>query len=252
VGRVDNQVKVRGYRIELGEIEAALREQEGVGEAVVMLRAERGGEGRLVGYVVAATVEREASGDGVPVVELRELRAGLEQRLPQYMLPQAIIILERMPLTPNGKIDRHALPAPDFKDDRPERVYVAPRSAMEKIVAKIWIELLGLEAIGVEDNFFNIGGHSLLATQVVSRLRQRLAVEIPLRTLFESPTIAALASAIEESQRLQTQRETPAIKPRKRETPDVNKMLAKLEELSASEARQLLDEMRNAKHVDSQ
>jgi acyl carrier protein len=230
-------------------VEAALREQAGVREAVVVVREEADGERRLVGYVVEAG---EGEGSGARRLELSELRAGMEMRLPEYMRPQAVVILEDWPLTPNGKLDRKALPAPDFKDDRPERIYVAPRSEMEKMVAEIWTELLGIQAIGVEDNFFNIGGHSLLATQVVSRLRQRLAVEIPLLTLFESPTIAALASAIEGSQKLQTQTETPAITPRKREVPDVNKLLARLEELSASEARQLLDEMRNAKHVDNQ
>ncbi|HLL45257.1 MAG TPA: amino acid adenylation domain-containing protein, partial [Longimicrobiaceae bacterium] len=181
LGRVDTQVKVRGFRVEPGEIEAALRRHPGVRECAVVAR-EEGGDRQLVAYL---------AGD-VDVGALRErLRAGL----PAHMVPAAIVVLETLPLTPSGKLDRRALPAPEFGSA--EERYVAPRTPAEEVLAGIWAEVLGVERVGVAENFFDLGGHSLLATRVVSRIREVLAVELPLRALFEAPTVAGLAERAE-------------------------------------------------------
>jgi amino acid adenylation domain-containing protein len=187
LGRIDHQVKVRGFRIELGEIEAALAECNGVKESVVVVREDAPGDKRLVAYVV---VEPWAS------PSVKELHARLKERLPEYMLPSAFVWLEAMPLTPNGKVDRKALPAPDA--ERPElgSAYVAPRNPTEETLAAILGQILNLEKVGVEDNFFELGGHSLLATQFISRLRESFRVEVPLREIFERPTAAELAETI--------------------------------------------------------
>ena len=181
-GRIDTQVKVRGYRIELGEIETILSEHPAVKETVVLAREDTPGEKRLVAYVVG-----EASA--------ADLKEHLASRLPSYMVPAAFVTLEKLPLTPNGKVDRKALPAPERSGL--EAAYVAPRTATEEILAGIWAEVLKLERVGVNDNFFELGGHSLLATQVVSRVRQALAVELPLRDLFAASTIGELAQRVE-------------------------------------------------------
>jgi hypothetical protein len=187
VGRVDQQVKLRGFRIELGEIEAVLDQHPAVRDSVVVAQEDAARGKRLVAYVVAHP-------GGAPSVS--ELRGFLGGRLPEYMLPAAFVTLDAVPLSPNGKVDRRALPAPDT--DRPAlgEAYLAPRSPIEEVLAGIWAEVLGLERVGVQDNFFELGGHSLLATQVLSRVRQSLQVELPLRRMFETPTIAGLAIAI--------------------------------------------------------
>jgi amino acid adenylation domain-containing protein len=189
VGRRDEQVKVRGYRIELGEVEAVLREHSGVREAVVVVREEVEGEKRLVAYVVG-------EGEG-GVGKEAELRSYMKQRLPGYMVPTAFVELAEMPLTANGKVDRRALPQPNQSDAEMGKAYVAPRTPVEEIVAGIWSEVLGVKGVSLHDNFFDLGGHSLLATQAVSRLRRSFGVEIPLRSLFESPTAEALSEKIE-------------------------------------------------------
>ena len=196
LGRVDDQVKIRGYRIELGEIEAVLREHAGVGEAVVVAREEEGREKRLVGYVVARQGE-EAPGAG-------DLRKHLAGRLPEYMMPTAFVFLERMPLTPNGKLDRRALPAPDQGRPEQEQGYVGPRTPTEELLCGIWAKVLRLERVGVEDNFFEMGGHSLLATRVVSQIRQMFGIELPLRRLFEAPTVGELAEVVDEAKRAES------------------------------------------------
>jgi amino acid adenylation domain-containing protein len=184
LGRGDDQVKLRGFRIELGEIEAALARHAAVKQALVLARENDQGDKRLLGYVVSQG--QEASGE--------QLRDYLKQELPDYMVPQAIGVLAKFPLTPNGKIDRQALPEPQTA--AAQRAYVAPRNETEQKIAEIWAEVLRRElaSISIDDNFFDLGGHSLMATQVVSRIRRGLAVELPLRTLFEHATIAALAS----------------------------------------------------------
>jgi amino acid adenylation domain-containing protein len=188
VGRADNQVKVRGYRIELGEVEAALAAHERVKGCVVLVREDEPGDKRLVAYVVAAEADARVSAN--------ELRAHLKGRLPGYMVPSAFVLLSELPLTLNGKVDRKALPVPDSSLASSEDVYVAPRGAVEEALCEVWAEVLRVGRVGVEDNFFELGGHSLLATQVVSRVRQLMQVELPLRVMFEEPTVAALARHI--------------------------------------------------------
>ena len=191
LGRCDQQVKLRGFRIELGEIETALSQHEGVREAVVMAREVRGaGEKQLVAYVVP----KETSEVGIA-----ELRRYLGERLPEYMVPGVWVVVEELPLTANGKVDRKGLPEPEGMRPELESGYEEPGTETEKKLAEIWGEVLGLERVGVHDNFFDLGGHSLLATQVVSRIREGLGVELPLRKLFEQATVAELAEEIERS-----------------------------------------------------
>jgi surfactin family lipopeptide synthetase C len=180
IGRADSQVKLRGYRIELGEIEAVLRQHAGVLEAVVLLREEVPGDKRLLAYVVLQS----------PPPAPDELRAFLAGKLPDYMLPAAIIVLESLPLSPNGKVDQRALPAPNRLDLERQASYIAPRTPLEEVLAGIWAEVLGLEQVGVDDNFFALGGHSLLSTQIIAHVYELLQVELPLRSFFERPTVA--------------------------------------------------------------
>jgi amino acid adenylation domain-containing protein len=189
LGRLDNQVKIRGYRIEIGEIEEALSHHPEVLACAVSVR-EDGPEKRLVGYVVPR--------DGPSVSELRSF---LKTTLPGYMIPPAFLFLDALPLTPNGKVDRRALPAPDQSRPDLEGAFQGPRNPVEETLAGIWAQVLGLERVGIHDNFFDLGGHSLLATQVFSRLRQAFRVGLPLRALFETPTIAALAAAVDTAQK---------------------------------------------------
>jgi amino acid adenylation domain-containing protein len=189
LGRADHQVKIRGFRVEPGEIEAALREHASVGDAVVLARETAGGEKRLAAYVVGAGVGA-APGVG-------ELRGYLREKLPEYMVPAAFVVLEEFPLTPSGKVNRLALPAPGEARDEEARVYVAPRTPTEELLAGLWSEVLGVERAGADDNFFDLGGHSLLATQLMSRVREAFRIELPLRRLFESPTPAALAACVD-------------------------------------------------------
>src|SRR5919108_3201522 len=185
LGRLDHQVKVRGFRIELGEIEACLGRHPGVQEACVVVREDPPGEKYLVAYVVPEV--------GVEPTSLA-LREFLQGRLPAYMVPAVFVRLAALPLTPNGKVDRKALPAPERGG---EEGYVAPRTPTEELLAGIWAEVLGVERVGRHDHFFALGGHSLRAIQVVSRVRDTLAVELPVRSVFESPTLAELSGAIE-------------------------------------------------------
>ena len=192
IGRSDNQVKVRGHRVELREIEVALGQHPNVCECAVITMEDKAGEKRLAAYVVAGKDE------GVGASELRNY---LKQKLPGYMVPSAFVLLEAMPLTPNGKINRRALPAPEQAGPGQESDYDNERSPIEEILAGIWADLLGLERIGVRDNFFDLGGHSLLATQVVSRIRDALQVELPLMALFDAPTVSGLAAIVKEALR---------------------------------------------------
>ncbi len=188
IGRIDHQVKVRGLRIELGEIEAALLSHDSVNDCVVLAREESPGDKRLVAYVVSAA-DAECAGAA-------ELRAHLKARLPEYMVPQTFVALEELPLTANGKVDRKALPAPDWSGGDAAGGCAEPRNALEEALADIWAEVLDLERVGVRDNFFEIGGHSLLAMMVTSRVLEVLQVELPLRLMFEEPTVAGLAAAL--------------------------------------------------------
>ncbi|HEY7215060.1 MAG TPA: amino acid adenylation domain-containing protein, partial [Thermoanaerobaculia bacterium] len=205
LGRIDRQVKLRGLRVELGEVEEALCRHPAVREGVVVLRRDGPGEGRLVAYAV---YER---GSEPPPAE--ELRAFLRARLPEHMVPSAFVALAALPLTPNGKVDRRALPAPAAEPEAPEAGFATPRGPVEEIVAALWSEVLGRERIGAHDDFFELGGHSLLAMQVMSRVRSALAVEVPLRALFESPTPAGLAAAVERAMKAGAAGEAPPVLP---------------------------------------
>jgi hypothetical protein len=188
LGRGDFQVKVRGFRIELGEIEAALAAHPAVRQAVVTAREDEPGDPRLVAYLTA-----EQEGEEIPAAG--EMRAWLRERLPEYMLPAALVRLDAFPLTPNGKVDRKALPAPDAVRPAAARPYVAPRSALEEVIAAAWADVLGVERVGVHDHFFELGGHSLSATQALARL-EVLKVSLPQRALFDAPTVEEMARLV--------------------------------------------------------
>ncbi|MGA9117943.1 MAG: phosphopantetheine-binding protein, partial [Bacteroidota bacterium] len=224
LGRIDQQVKVRGFRVEPGEIEAVLDSHPEVSEAVVIVREDTPGDRRIVAYVVA---DRERS------LTAGNLRHYLGSRLPDYMIPYAFVFLESFPLTPSGKVDRRALPVPDPARRDVESSYVPPRTPVETALAEHCAQLLGLEKVGIRDSFFELGGHSLLATQLMSRIQDHYHVDLPLRTLFETPTIVDLAEKIESAVVAQG--------------PSMNRIEEKLkaiEQLSEAEVNTLLDEMK--------
>ncbi|HEY1272057.1 MAG TPA: phosphopantetheine-binding protein, partial [Terriglobales bacterium] len=165
--------------------------QAGVKQVAVLAREDEAGDKRLVAYLV---LSRELA----PTPE--QLKQALRQHLPEYMVPSALVILDKLPLNANGKVDRKALPSPEEANQQPAKAYVAPRTPIEEVVANIWAEVLRREQVGVDDNFFDLGGHSLLATQVVSRVREHFNIELPLRSLFESPTVSGLSELIATSQ----------------------------------------------------
>jgi amino acid adenylation domain-containing protein len=185
-GRRDHQVKLRGYRIELGEIEATLVGHQAVRQVMAMLREDEPGDKRLVAYVVA---------ENAPADLVEQLRVHLRASLPDYMVPSAFVVLENLPLTPSGKVDRKALPAPEASQ-QVKAAYVAPRTPVEEELAQMLCALFGAKRVGVHDNFFELGGHSLTATQFLSRIRARYGVELPIDRFFDDPTISALAVAI--------------------------------------------------------
>ena len=188
LGRMDGQVKVRGFRIELGEVEAALSQHPAVRDIVAVVREDAPGDRRLVAYVVMNSPENTATAD---------LRGFLKQKLPEYMLPTSFVLLEKLPITPSGKVDRKSLPAPDTSALSLRSNYVAPRTDTEQQVSQIWSQILKLEKIGIHDNFFELGGYSLLGTQILTRVRKIFAINIPLKVLFESPTITEFANRID-------------------------------------------------------
>jgi amino acid adenylation domain-containing protein/non-ribosomal peptide synthase protein (TIGR01720 family) len=211
LGRDDHQIKLRGYRIEMGEIEAVLRSAPGVRQALVAPREDRPGDTRLTAYVVlenpvpASRPHRRLLSEMV-IADLNEqtpedLREFVKDKLPDYMQPSAYVLLEALPLTANGKVDRAALPSPEAAGSLRAASFTAPRTAAEQELARIWSEVLRVERVGVHDDFFALGGHSLLAMQLISRVRSTFGVELPLRELFESPTVAKLAEAIERHDR---------------------------------------------------
>ena len=181
-GRTDHQVKVRGYRIELGEIEAVLSRYQGINDVVVTVREDEQLDKYLVAYIVSA---------GEPPSST-ELRAHLKASLPHHMIPSAFVVLNELPRTPNGKVDRRSLPAPDGVEQKPEAVYVSPRTSVEEALAGIWSNILRVERVGVADNFFELGGHSILAIRLLAQIEEAFQIKLPLRSLFEEPTIEGM------------------------------------------------------------
>jgi amino acid adenylation domain-containing protein len=249
LGRIDHQVKLRGYRVELDEIAAVLDRHPVVETSVVVAREDLPGDVRLVAYVVQGSgVRGQGSGVGtpphdtaVPNPEPRtlnpDLRAFLAARLPNYMLPSAFVALAALPLGPNGKVDRRALPAPDRTRPGLDTPFAAPRTPTEALLAGIWAEVLGLERVGIHDNFFALGGHSLLATQAVVRMRDALRIELPLRALFERPTVAGLAQTVAQREE---QPDNHPLKRIERVEKTAEDLLENLDQLSDAEVEALL------------
>ena len=226
LGRMDEQVKIRGFRVELGEIESVLNNHPALRESVVVAHPSSSGSYRLVAY-------------GVPRQEMppsEELRKHILNSLPDYMAPELYIPLQRIPLTANGKVDRRALPSPDSAPKSKSRATILPGTPMEQIIAGLWREVLGMEQVGLDDNFFVLGGHSLSATQVMARLGAALNLELSVRLLFETPTIAGLAGSIED-----TQQKNPTLsRAIPRRTGTAEELLGRLEQLTDSELDELL------------
>lgn len=212
-------MKIRGYRLELGEIETVLNQHPAVRQAVVILHQDASTPERLIAYVVPQPQ---------PATTPEALRGFLGDRLPDYMLPAAIVLLKTLPLAANGKVDRRALPAPDTIRPEIAGVYAAPRTGIEQTLAEIWATLLGLERVGIHVNFFDLGGHSLLATQLVSRIRNQFQIEFSLTAFFANPTIAELAVQITQEMAESSDRDLLA------------ETLAELEQLSEAEVAALL------------
>ncbi|HEU5381840.1 MAG TPA: amino acid adenylation domain-containing protein, partial [Ktedonobacteraceae bacterium] len=226
LGRTDHQVKIRGFRIEPGEIEAVLSQHPAVQAAVVLAREDVPGDRLLVAYIVAPEEIAES-----------EWRVYLSKHVPEYMLPSVFLRLDALPLNANGKVDRRALPVPQKGQSGVE--YVAPRTPLEEQLAQIWAEVLGLERVGVQDNFFDLGGHSLKATQIVSRAQQVLSVVLSLRSLFEDPTVAGLARAVEQALQQQEGTNLTAFQPISHEEQQ-EQLQAYLEDMSEDEIQALL------------
>ena len=189
LGRADFQVKIRGFRIELGEIESVLAQYPPVRQAVVVVREDRPGDKRLVAYVVLHKGQMATSA---------ELQRHAMKYLPNYMVPTTFMVLDVLPLTPNNKVDRRALPAPEHSRPELGEACVAPRTAIEEVVAEMWSQALGIEPIGIHDDFFALGGDSLMAILVIARLRRGLQVQLSLARFFEARTIAKLSKIIEQ------------------------------------------------------
>jgi acyl carrier protein len=226
LGRVDQQVKVRGFRIELGEIEAVLSQHPQIAAAVVLAHEVTPGDTRMVGYIVPAQAAGETGVDSAPGPD--ELRSFLKERLPGYMVVSAFVMLDALPLTANGKIDRQALPVPDAVRPALQVAYVAPRTPIEEEIAGLWSQVLHVDRVGIHDHFFDLGGHSVLAIRLASLVREQFGVDISLRELFEAPTIAELSTVIAHHQASQTDDE------------ELARLLAELEQLSDDDARQML------------
>jgi amino acid adenylation domain-containing protein len=231
--RFDQQVKLRGYRVELGEIEIVLNQHPAIQESIVLVHEEVSGDKRLVAYLLPSASEQRP-----PVSELRSY---LKAKLPEYMVPSAFVLMEVWPLTPNGKIDRHALPVPDGARPTMDSSYVAPRNSAEEVLSGIWAKVLGLERVGIYDNFFELGGHSLLAIQLLSRIRSAFQTELPLPSLFEAPTVASLALVIIQRQGEQQAAHFHAIG--RINGKDARRLLENLDQLSDEEVNSLFNNM---------
>jgi len=221
MGRKDFQVKIRGYRIEVGEIEAALLNIDNIKEAVVILREDRPRDRYLAAYIVPSRQ---------PALSITALRHALAEKLPGYMVPSAFIILDALPLLPNGKLDRQRLPYPDSSRPNLDTPFIVPETSVEQALAKIWAEVLNVNHVGAHDNFFDLGGHSLAATRIVSRVIKHFQVDLPLQSLFQSPTVAEMATVIAEHQG------------KKLDQKELRDILVKLESLTEEEAERVLSE----------
>jgi len=219
LGRKDFQIKIRGLRVETAEVEGALRTMGAIREAVVTAQEEKPGEKRLVAYIVAA---------GNAALSVSEVRRFVEQKLPPLMVPSRFVVLDVLPLTPTGKVNRRALPNPGTSRPELDIPFVAPRTPVETELAQIWAKVLSVEQVGIHDRFFDLGGHSLNATQVVSQVIKQFQIEVALQSLFESPTIAEMAAVIAEHQA------------RKIAKPELERILAEIESISEEKARQIL------------
>ena len=233
LGRLDQQVKIRGFRIEVEEVESVLLQHRAVREAAVLVKEEAPGDRRLVAYLVA---EQE------PAPSSTELRDFLKQQLPEYMIPSAFMTLGEMPLTEHGKVKRSALESLAASRLAGEALFIAPRNETERLIAEAVAQVLNLEQVGVHDNFFELGGHSLLATQVVSRIREAFAKELPLRVFFESPTVAELALALESAEPGQPHIQEPKIRALPRVADEVDALMEELDGLTEDEVLSLLSE----------
>ena len=218
LGRIDNQVKIRGFRVELGEIETVLTNYSEIREAIVTIREDVPGNKSLVAYLVPQNYQLVA----------RDVRSYLSQKLPNYMIPNAFVFLDKFPLTANGKINRLGLPAADISQQNFGVEFVAPRTSTERELVTIWTEVLQLTKVGIYDNFFELGGHSLLATQLISRLKETFEIEFPFRCLFENPTISQLANKVVNQQIEQVKSD------------ELVQILGEIDELSEDEAAQQL------------
>jgi amino acid adenylation domain-containing protein len=221
-GRKDSQVKVRGYRIEIGEVEGALLDVENICNAAVVVREDSPGEQRLMAYIVP---EKQ------PAPTATALRRALRDRLPEFMIPAVFVVLDAMPVTPNGKLDRNALPSPQRSRPELDAPFIPPRSQTEKELAKIWAEVLSLDDVGIYDNFFDLGGDSLAASRVIARVVQSRQLELPIKALFDTPTVAEMAAIITQNQ---TKRASDA---------ELAQMLREVEAMTEEEAQQNVDEI---------
>ncbi len=229
LGRLDHQVKIRGFRIELGEIEVVLGQHPAVQETVVLAREDGPDDSstplrtdkRLVAYVVT---------DQQKPLTISDLRSFLKEKLPDYMVPSAFVMLDALPLLPNGKLDRKALPVPDKSRPTLDTLFVAARTPVEKDLATIWAEVLSLDQVGINDKFFDLGGHSLRAVQVISRVINAFKLELPIKFLLESPTIADMTVVITQNMANKAGEE------------ELSRMLAELESITDKEAQRRLED----------
>jgi acyl carrier protein len=220
LGRKDFLVKVRGFRVETGDVEEKLSVHPGIKEAAVIGHTKNSGDTRLVAYIVPTKR---------PGPSASELRTFLKERLPDYMIPSAFVTLDGLPRTPAGKIDRKALPDPGNARPNLDTPFVIPQTPVEARLVQIWAEVLSLDAVGILDNFFDLGGHSLAATRVVSQVIKQFQLELPLQSLFQSPTVAEMAAVIAENQA------------KKLDETDLHRILTELDSLSDDEARRLAE-----------
>ncbi|HEY3581566.1 MAG TPA: condensation domain-containing protein, partial [Pyrinomonadaceae bacterium] len=216
LGRIDDQVKVRGFRIELGEIETVLAEHPDVRTALILVNEDSANDKRLIAYIVPQEQATNGDAEKYSYELTSRLAQHLREKLPAYMVPSAFVLLKEMPLSPNGKLNRRLLPAPDENGLIASETYVAPRTAIEQTVADIFKRVLKLEEAGIHDNFFELGGHSLLATQVVSQIREQFDLEVSLRSFFGAPTVAGVAEIIEADPAVHSNTHDSQIKPASR------------------------------------